>query len=372
MESKSIAPLEIGRLYYERGDVLKAVDLLVPAAAELLSQEHDEQFLEVVHLLFRCYAELLEFDKIEFYKNLLLERVSKEGVPVNGKTYYVLALCSSYKNEHDRAIEYCQKALTHSLAQDNKETVCFAIFGLAVSYYSQDRLEDALKEIYNLQVFMNVMPMPEVRVSMHLLKAHIMRKLRKFEEAIDILWQGYATLKEQKNFHISQSLLYGMALTYKEAGQLEEARKYIKLVQQSIDKKNLRRLYSFVEVLAESIGSSQEHRYDIIFNSSDHSVFEKGKGRIDFNNQFILIDLLKLFLTNPGQSFSKEQLVKQIWKQTYNPEVHDNKIYVTIKRLRQLIEPDIEKPKYIFRSKNGYYFNKESSVVVEEQTREQQ
>ena len=49
MESKSIEPLEIGRLYYERGDILKAVEVLVPAAAELLAQERDEQFLEVVH-----------------------------------------------------------------------------------------------------------------------------------------------------------------------------------------------------------------------------------------------------------------------------------------------------------------------------------
>ncbi len=370
MESTSITAHEIGRLYYERGDMLKAVAVLETEAARLLSIEQDDQFLEVVHLLFRCHAELLNFEKIEFYKSLLLERVGKEGITVTGKTYYILALCASYKNEHDLAIEYCQKSLTLSLAQENKETVCYAILGLAISYYSLDRLDDAFKEIYNLQVFMNVLPLPEIRISMQLLKAHIYRKMKKYDAAVEMLWDGYALLKEQKNFHISLSLLYGMALAYKEAGQLSEARNYVKLVQQSIDKNNLRRLGTFVEVLAKEIGAGEEPRYDIIFDDSDHSVVEKGKGRIDFNNQFILIDLLKLFLTHPGQSFSKEQLVKLIWKQSYNPDVHDNKIYVTIKRLRQLIEPDIEKPKYIFRSKSGYYFNKESSVVVKEQMRE--
>ncbi len=370
MESHSITAHEVGRLYYERGDILKAIAVLEPEAERLKSLEQDENFLEVIHLLFRCFAETLDFSKIEAYKNLLLDRMSKEGVSITGKTYYVLALCSSYKNEHEQAIEYCQKSLTLSVAQDHKETVCYAILGLAISYYSLDRIDDSLKEIYNLQVFMNVMQMSDVRISMHLLKAHILRKMKKFEEAIDILWQGYSQLKEEKNFHISLSLLYGMALTYKEAGQIDESRKYLKLLQGSIDKNNLRRLSSYVEVLGESIGASKEVRFDIIFNKSDHSVYERGKGRIDFNNQFILIDLLKLFLTNPGQSFSKEQLVKMIWKQSYNPEVHDNKIYVTIKRLRQLIEPDIEKPKYIFRSKNGYYFNKETTVVVEEQKRE--
>lgn len=366
----SIAVQEIGRLYYERGDILKAIQVLETESSQLLAQENDDAFLEAVHLLFRCYAEVLQFQKIEYYKTLLLDRMTKEGVVITGKTYYILALCASYKNEHDLAIEYCQKALTLSIAQDNKETVCYAIFGLAISYYSLDRLEDSLKEIYNLQVFMNVLPLPEIRISMHLLKAHILRKTKKYDQALEILWQGYSFLKEHKNFHISLSLLYGMALTYKEAGNIEEARNYLKLLQGSIDRENLPRLSGYIEALSAAVGDKTENRYDIIFNSVDHSVYERGRGRIDFNNQFILIDLLKLFLSHPGQSFSKEQLVKLIWRQAYNPDVHDNKIYVTIKRLRQLIEPDIEKPKYIFRSKNGYYFNKDSSVVIEEQKKE--
>jgi DNA-binding response OmpR family regulator len=67
-------------------------------------------------------------------------------------------------------------------------------------------------------------------------------------------------------------------------------------------------------------------------------------------------------MKHPGETFSKEIIVKKIWNQDYSPAMHDNKIYVTIKRLRKMIEPDINKPKYIFRAKNGYYFNKISRV----------
>jgi DNA-binding response OmpR family regulator len=55
-----------------------------------------------------------------------------------------------------------------------------------------------------------------------------------------------------------------------------------------------------------------------------------------------------------------------VWKQDYDPGIHDNKIYVTIKRLRKLIEPDYEKPRYIFRAKNGYYLNKNTKVLLEQ------
>jgi DNA-binding winged helix-turn-helix (wHTH) protein len=58
-------------------------------------------------------------------------------------------------------------------------------------------------------------------------------------------------------------------------------------------------------------------------------------------------------------------IVEKIWKQSYDPGVHDNKLYVTIKRLRKMIEPDFEKPKYIFRAKNGYYLNKNARVLLQ-------
>ncbi|MFN8945121.1 MAG: helix-turn-helix domain-containing protein, partial [Pseudobdellovibrionaceae bacterium] len=105
--------------------------------------------------------------------------------------------------------------------------------------------------------------------------------------------------------------------------------------------------------------------YDLVFDNENHMIVEKKLGKIDFKNQFILLDLLKLFLLNPGTVFSKEYLVENVWKQPYDPAVHDNKIYVTIKRLRRLIEPDFDKPKYIFRAKNGYYVNKSVKVLMD-------
>ena len=74
--------------------------------------------------------------------------------------------------------------------------------------------------------------------------------------------------------------------------------------------------------------------------------------------------MLQLFISTPGVVYSKESLVEKIWKQKYDPRVHDNKIYVTIKRLRELVEPNHKKPKYIFRTKDGYYMNKKVNILL--------
>jgi tetratricopeptide (TPR) repeat protein len=370
MESTSIAAHEIGRLYYERGDILKAIELLESEVSRLLITEDHETLVETLHLLLRCFAENLNFAKIEFYKGLILKLVEKDGVLLTGKTYYVLALCSSYMNQDNAGLELCQKALSLAIAHDDKETICSALLGIAISYYYMDRLEDSLKEMYNLQVFMNVLDLPQIRISALMLRGQIYRKIGKYEQSLEELWNCYDLLKQSKNLYSSLSLFYGLALTYKDMGQFDEARKYLQLAHKAIDQKNLKKLSNSVETLLASLGDKAEPRFDIVYNGAKHLVMEKNKGRIDFNNQFILLDLLELFLNNPGVAYSKEQLVKIVWKQSYNPEVHDNKIYVTIKRLRQLIEPDMEKPKYIFRSKNGYYFSKESRVQLMAEKRE--
>ena len=69
-------------------------------------------------------------------------------------------------------------------------------------------------------------------------------------------------------------------------------------------------------------------------------------------------------MSQPGSIYSKESLVEKIWQQKYNPLVHDNKIYVTIKRLRELLEPDYKNPKYIFRTKEGYYMSKKIRALI--------
>lgn len=72
-------------------------------------------------------------------------------------------------------MDYCQKALAIALASDNKEDICHAIFGLAMCYAHPTigRLSDALKEIYNLEVFFQVYKMPDLQAACLFVNADI-------------------------------------------------------------------------------------------------------------------------------------------------------------------------------------------------------
>lgn len=358
---------ELGKLYSDRGDFVSAVKHLVDAANFSFIERNFSQYLKCQNLLLRIYAETEQSEKINETKEKLQDLVLKEGFELNSKTYYTLAICAFYKSQYDVSLDYVQKALSIALTADNKEDICNAIFMLALVYSTPSigRYADALKEIYNLEVFFQVYNLPDLRVSAMVLNGNILAETKKYEEAVSVLWKAYDLIKETRNVVTASYLMIQLGDIYFEMGDKDLARVYLSLAQRSIDKKNHVRLARLADFYSQKIGADSQSSYDLIFDERNHAVTERKLGKIDFKNQFILLDLLRLFLQNQGQIYSKEYLVENVWKQPYDPAIHDNKIYVTIKRLRKLIEPDYEKPKYIFRAKNGYYMNKSARIHFE-------
>lgn len=362
---------ELGRLYSDRGDFVLAIPKLIEAAAGYHQEKNYSSYLDCQNHLLRIYAEREQFEDIQILKEKIQDLVLKEGFELNSKTYYTLALCASYKGQTETALEYLQKALAIALATDHKRDICYAINGLAICYKNLGKYAESLKEIYNLQIFFQVLDIPEVRMASQILNAQIFNELKRYDQALELLWQTYDLLKDHKILHIHLRVIYNMGRTYMLMGDKEVARTHFKLAHRSLDPQNMVRLYRNVNEALQELGGDSVSNYDLIFELENHSVVEKKLGRIDFKNQFILMDLLRLFVQNQGQVFSKEYLVEQVWRQSYDPAIHDNKIYVTIKRLRKMIEPDYDKPKYIFRAKNGYFMNKSARVLIESRGEQQ-
>ena len=360
--------LELGRLYCERGDLKQAEPKLLEASNLFFALRDFDNFLEAQNLLLRIFAEREQYDKIQETKEKLQDLVLKEGFELSARTFYSLGLAAHYRNQAELALDYGQKSLSLALQSDNKKDICYAIFLIANTYTLEpiNRLQDALKEIYNLQVFFQVLDIPDLKAATYMLNARILCILKKYDEAIDVAWKAYDLLKITKNSSTSLHLLGLLGWIYSESGDKEMARFYIGLLSRSIDPQNFVRTAKMAKQLAEKMGAESQSQFDLIFDEAQNAVIEKKLGKVDFKNQFILLDLLKLFVQNPGAVFSKEYLVENVWKQPYDPSVHDNKIYVTIKRLRKMIEPDYEKPKYIFRAKNGYFMNKSARVLMEQ------
>lgn len=358
--------LEIGKLYCDRGDYTLALPNLSDASSQFLSDKNYNSYLRCLQLILRIHAERDEFDQITAIKESLHDLVIRENIELNSKTYYTLGVCATFKGQIESAIDFFRRALELGLKANNQEDMCYAILGLSISYRHQKKYEEALKEIYNLNIFLQLLDIPELRATAANSNALILMDLKKHDQALEILWQAYEELKITKQLSVAVIILGNIGICLFEIGQKDMAKVYLNLAKRSLDPANNRVMMSKMDSYLKLLNNNQEDSADLIFDLEKHAVVEKNLGTIDFKNQFILLDLLRLFISNQGQIFSKEYLVEHVWKQNYDPSIHDNKIYVTIKRLRKLIEPDYDKPKYIFRAKNGYYLNKAAKIDFKE------
>jgi tetratricopeptide (TPR) repeat protein len=364
-KTKADELFELGKLRGELGDFKNALKHLEKAAELYAEARRHKLFIKSLTLCLRMHAEMENQRAVLTIQDRLYDYVTAERIELNSTTYYTLALVAMFRKDAPAALELLEKALALALKEDSKEDMCYAIHGLAAVYRSLGRIDDALREIYNLRVFFQVLKLPDLEISSQVLNGNILVFQKRYDEAIKVFWKAFESLKNQKNVYTYVSLLYAIAYAYAESGEVDLARTYLRLAKEMTDPDNFVYLSRHINELELRLTAPSENPFDLVYRVQAHAVVEKKKGRIDFKNQFILLDMLRLFLKNPGEVHSKEALAKAVWRQDYDPAVHDNKIYVTIKRLRQMIEPDFDKPKYIYRAKNGYYLNRNAKVSIE-------
>lgn len=362
LKAKSL--YEAGRLHWNLGDFRSSTKKVESAAELYLEVREFAEYFRCQSLILRMHVEMCEPKAAAVVREQIETTLKKEKLGTPAVVLTVYAFIAQNQGDLSKALDYLQKALATSLANGNKEDTCYAIYGLVVVYSALNRPDDALNEIYNLKVFFQVLDVPEVELSTQIMNGYIFVNAKKYQEALSVFWSAMERLKTQKNMYSYLSILFAIGYTYRKMGDVNLARTYLILAKQIVDPSNFVLLSQKIDHELSKL-ALKDVDFDLVFDKADHSVTEKKKGRIDFKNQFILMDLLKLFLKHPGEVFSKEILAKTVWKQEYDPRYHDNKIYVTIKRLRQLIEPDYEKPKYIHRAKNGYYLNKGTRISLQ-------
>lgn len=356
---------EFGRLYFERCEFSKAIENLSRAASQFFAENKIVEWLECQSMMLRMYAERNDQENIQKTKEYLQDLVLKQNIVLNAKIYYTLALCSSHRGQQDLAEEYLNKALQIAIKENDNENLCYALLGMVAVHQMQNRLSLALAELDKVATILDVLKIPRLEYSMHLSRAVVLGDLQRPQEALDEIWRAYALIKSDKNLASYIYVHYNLGLFYKKQNDKIMAKLYFNLAKRSLDPKEMVRLNMLLEKELEGLGVVEGSKYDLVLNLNTNSVHERGRGAIDFKNQFLLLDLLKIMMAEPGRTFSKEEIVDKIWHESYDPSIHDNKIYVTIKRLRQILEPDEKNPKYIFRSKNGYYLNQNLKVKMQ-------
>lgn len=117
-------------------------------------------------------------------------------------------------------------------------------------------------------------------------------------------------------------------------------------------KAHLRRIDAIKEIGKNDINEDAAEFGDLKINFERYEVFKRNE---PINLTLREFELLKFLAIKKPQIFSREELLSKVWGYEYFGDVRA--VDVTIRRLREKIEDDASKPKYIITKRGiGYYF----------------
>lgn len=365
MVDSSASLCELGRLHYEKGELNAAEPYLIEARHFFLTRNKIRSYFDVSYRLLRIYLEKEDFDKVSKLKSELQELILREDVEMSSRLYYTLGVCAEVEGGSDKALKFFEEALNAALTESNKEDMCYALCGKMIWYKNRGDLKTAFSIGENIRLFLESLEIPEVATSLYLIESDIYFKQDNLDESLDSLWKAYETSKRTKSLPFMSAYIFiQFSNVLFKMGKVEMAKTYYMMAEKSIREDEHKRTKRMLLSLKEMFETETRKTPDILIRRKDHTIWEISKGEIPVNNQFILIELLGEFVKKQGHTLTKDDLAQFVWDQDYDPTQHDNKIYVTIRRLRKLLEPNPKRPTYILRSKEGYTLNQDANVVI--------
>ncbi len=350
----------LGKVHYDKSDLVQAEENFIRAYQCTEKPRDIFSIFKILGFLIRIASEKLEDDKANTYINeaeRLVETLTSSLASLNAEYFYNVGAINTYKGDFEEARINYEFAYKKSKEENEPELLSKTLLALAVNSFNRRDFKQSLDYLNQLNQLLKIIKKNYLSGAMYLYNAKVFTELEMYDKALSYYRLANETLQVKKCWNLFGYILLGKGIVYKRNGNYEKALDFFQLAREAIDEVTFRRLS---ELLYGEIKDVNDSSVDLYLDRVNRKVKERTLGTIDFKHRFVLLEILFLLARSPGNYYDKEQLAKQIWKDEYNPLIHDKLIYTSVSRLRKLIEPKNdrgEKRKYIVRGKDGYTFN---------------
>lgn len=346
----------LAKVYYDKADLHNAEEYFLRALDKTVYPKDGFAMLKIYGFLIRIYSESLQESEAKRYISFaeeLVETFGKDLGSLGAEYFYNVGMVFTYKGDFERALEHFKLSYQKAQTENEPELIAKALFSISNASFHLERYTEALNNLDQLKQLLNILKKGYLKGSMHMLYGNLYRDSGRYQEASENYDIAISLLQQKNCWNLFGYIILGKGIVLKKMGEFNQALVYFKLGLNTINSDYVR-LKDLFKSQVEDVNDSS---VDLYLDRHNRVIHEKSLGTIDFKHRFVLLEILFLVAKNPGSSFNKEDLAKSIWKDEYNPLIHDKLIYTSISRLRKLIEPKGGNRKYILRGKDGYTFN---------------
>jgi tetratricopeptide (TPR) repeat protein len=347
----------LAKIFYDKADFEKAEEHFLLALKSTELPQDAYVMFKIYGFLIRIYSESLNEKEANKYINLsseLQEKIVSMLPSLNAEYFYNSAVVNTYKGDFNEAHKNFHQAYRKAQLENEPELMAKSLYAMATNACQLKNFQDAIVHLGQLNELLNILKKGYLKGSMHLLWGNALRELGQYAEALPQYDLAMKLLHSKRCWNMHNYVLLNKGVALKKMGEFSKALILFGIAQNSSDDEYFKRLQQLIQMEVEDVNDSS---VDLYLDRHNRVIHEKALGVIDFKHRFVLLEILFLLAQTPGTYYNKEDLAKMIWKDEYNPLIHDKLIYTSISRLRKLIEPKGVKRQYILRGKDGYTFN---------------
>ena len=346
----------LAKVYYDKADLDSAEEHFLKALDKTIYPRDSFAMFKCYGFLIRIYSETQreeEAQKLIEEAEKLMDLLQKDMGSLNSHFFYNVGMVATYKGEFVQALENFVLSYQKAQKENEPELMAKGLYAMANASLHLEKYQDALNFLNQLKELLNILKKGYLKGSMYMLYGNIYKELNRSGEADESFNKAIQYLQQKNCWNLFGYILLGKGIVAKTSGEFNQALTFFKIASNSANS-SYKRLRELIQDQVEDVNDSS---VDLYLDRHNRVIHEKSVGSIDFKHRFVLLEILFLLAKNPGAPYGKEDLAKSIWKDEYNPLIHDKLIYTSISRLRKLIEPKGSSRKYILRGKDGYTFN---------------
>lgn len=347
----------LAKIFYDKADFEKAEEHFLRALEGTELPQDAFSIFKIYGFLIRIYSESLNESEADKYIKLsgeLLDQAVSSLPSLNAEYFYNAAVVSTYKGDFSEAQKNLTQAYRKAQVENEPELMAKSLYAMATNAFHLKNYNETISLLNQLNELLHILKKGYLRGSMHLLWGNTLRELGDYHASMVEFDKAMKLLHSKRCWNLHNYILLNKGISFKKMGEFSKALMLFGIAQNSLDDAYFKRLQELIKNEVEDVNDSS---VDLYLDRHNRVIHEKALGVIDFKHRFVLLEILFLLAQTPGTYYNKEDLAKMIWKDEYNPLIHDKLIYTSISRLRKLIEPKGIKRQYILRGKDGYTFN---------------
>ncbi len=350
---------DLGKVHYDKAALKKAHKKFLAALGYMDFPRDVYLGLKAYGFLIRIASELQQDQLLHEYI-LKAEELTKSLTSVlphlNAEYFYNIAAIDNYRGNFSNAKNHYLLACKKAKEENEPELLAKCLLSTARVCLSQNEYAESQDFLKQLEQLLKIIDKDYVAGLMHFLMGRVHLALGRNDQAITCFDRANESMKVKKCWNMHGQILLNKGRAYKNLGEFGKAMSFFEFAASLVDGNEFVRLHQYIQSEMADVNDSS---VDIYLDRVNRKISEKELGVIDFKHRFVLLEILFLLANNIGIYFDKDRLAKAIWKDEYNPLIHDKLIYTSVSRLRKLIEPKgaKSKRKYIIRGKDGYTFN---------------